>query len=67
MSGPPLEITIDSIALPQVMLGAPVIGVEAELSASGSATLTEEALAAKQFDSAERLAQIRESMHSDES
>lgn len=45
VSGPPLEITIDTLALPQIALAAPVIGAEAELSASGSAKLTAEALA----------------------
>ncbi len=45
LSGPPLEIVVDAIAMPRIELAAPVIGVEAELSAAGSATLTEAALA----------------------
>ncbi len=43
----PLAVTIDSISLPLVTLAEPVAGVAAELAATGSARLTEEALAAE--------------------
>ena len=47
VSGPPLEVVIDNIALPLVILDAPVLGTAAELSTAGSARLTEEAFAGK--------------------
>ena len=47
MSGPPLEVVIENIALPLVVLDAPVLGAAAELSTAGSARLTETAFAGK--------------------
>ncbi len=47
LSGPPLAIEVKAISLPQVVLAAPVAGAEAELTATGSARLTPEALAAE--------------------
>jgi translocation and assembly module TamB len=46
-SGMPIAVVIDAVSLPQIVLAAPVAGVEAELAAAGSANLTEEALAAQ--------------------
>jgi len=47
VSPPPLAIEIDSISLPQIVLEAPVAGGKAELTATGSARLTPDALAVK--------------------
>jgi translocation and assembly module TamB len=47
ISGMPVAVIIDAIALPRVVLAAPVAGGEAELAAAGSAQLTPEALAAQ--------------------
>ena len=47
MSAPPLAIDIAAIAFPNVTVAAPVVGAAAELSASGSAKLTQDAVAAE--------------------
>ncbi len=45
LSGPPLAIDVKAISLPKIELAAPVAGAAAELTATGSAKLTPEALA----------------------
>jgi translocation and assembly module TamB len=45
--GMPVAVTIDSISLPLISVAAPVAGAGAELAATGSATLTQEELAAQ--------------------
>jgi translocation and assembly module TamB len=47
VAAPPLQVVVDSIALPKVTLEQAVAGAKAELSASGSAELTREAFALK--------------------
>lgn len=44
LSGPPLEMNIDTIALPKIVLDAPVAGVAADLTASGSTYLSAESM-----------------------
>ncbi len=47
VGAPPIAINIRAIALPNVTLAEPVVGAKAELVASGSARLSEDALAAQ--------------------
>ncbi len=47
LSPPPLAIDLKKISLPQIMLAAPVAGAAAELTATGSARLTQEAIVAE--------------------
>ncbi len=47
VSPPPLAIQIKSISLPQIVLSAPVAGETAELTASGSAGITQDVLSAE--------------------
>ncbi len=47
ISPPPLAIDVKAIALPQILLSADVAGAEAELTATGSARLTADALGAE--------------------
>ena len=47
VSPPPLAIDLKAIALPQILLSAPVAGEEAELTAVGSARVAADALAAE--------------------
>jgi translocation and assembly module TamB len=46
-TGPPVDITIDSFALPSITLAPAVTGAEARLSAEGSAEVGEDAIGAR--------------------
>lgn len=40
LSAPPIEIKVDSVSLPQIVLGKALAGVDAELSAAGAVRMT---------------------------